>query len=504
MGLRVRMKRQTAACLEEGSFRRCLLQANPYQLQLPTMMPAKPGTSLNRLEQHLWELSDPSHPCYGAHLSKEEADTLMAPHPEALDIVNGWLASHGLVEESLIRSSANDWVTICTYYIYKHAKTGESIVWTTSYSLPEILHNIDLIQPTTLFARFKAFKSTLHWANQAQPPVLSTSTGTITGPAGNQVDASCNSLVTISCLKQLYNSEAYKTSAMNGNKLGLTDYLGQYTNNMDLQQFYQLENPSAYGSNYTFVSMNGGLNNQTDAAAGIEANLDTQFGFGLTWPAPRTFYSTGGEPPFNPDMLTPTDTNEPYSYTISTSYGDDEQTVPFTYASRVCASILFSSGDFGVGDGDANPTTQTCYSNDGLNVQNFLPNFPASCPYVTTVGGTVNIPETAVFFSGSGFSDYFAYPDVSAQVMYFAVIYQGQTIPVAGTSCSSPTFASFVSMLNDARLNVGKSPLGFLNSFLYSSGYTALNDITAGNNPGCGTQGFNVFPSNLDGFCGHL
>jgi hypothetical protein len=64
------------------------------------------------LEQHLWELSDPSHPRYGAHLSKEEADTLMAPHPEALDIVNGWLASHGLVEESLIRSSANDWVTI--------------------------------------------------------------------------------------------------------------------------------------------------------------------------------------------------------------------------------------------------------------------------------------------------------------------------------------------------------------------------------------------------------
>jgi hypothetical protein len=49
-------------------------------------------------------------------------------------------------------------------------------------------------------------------------------------------------------------------------------------------------------------------------------------------------------------------------------------------------------------------------------------------------------------------------------------------------------------MLNDARLNVGKTPLGFLNPFLYSSGYTALNDITAGNNPGCGTQGFNVCP----------
>ena len=84
----------------------------------------------------------------------------------------------------------------------------------------------------------------------------------MTGPAGNQIDASCNSSVTISCLKQLYNSVAYNTSATNGNKLGLTGYLGQYANNMDLQQFYQLENPSAYGSNYTFVSINGILHSK--------------------------------------------------------------------------------------------------------------------------------------------------------------------------------------------------------------------------------------------------
>lgn len=138
--------------------------------------------------------------------------------------------------------------------------TGESIVRTTSYSLPEILHeHVDLIQPTTMFARFKAFRNTLHWANQAQPPVSSPSNGTITGPAGNQVDASCNKTVTISCLRQLYNAVGYNTSTSNGNQLGLTGYLGQYANNMDLQQFYQLENPSAYGSNYTFVSINGML-----------------------------------------------------------------------------------------------------------------------------------------------------------------------------------------------------------------------------------------------------
>jgi len=68
--------------------------------------------------------------------------------------------------------------------------------------------------------------------------------------------------------------------------------------------------------------------------------------------------------------------------TISTSYGDDEQTVPEDYATTVCylfaqlgargSSILFSSGDSGVGDGD-------CKTNDGTNKVNFVPKFPASC-----------------------------------------------------------------------------------------------------------------------------
>jgi len=43
-------------------------------------------------------------------------------------------------------------------------------------------------------------------------------------------------------------------------------------------------------------------------------------------------------------------------------------------------SVMFSSGDGGVGDGDPNPATQECYSNDGRNVTMFIPDFPASCP----------------------------------------------------------------------------------------------------------------------------
>ena len=73
--------------------------------------------------------------------------------------------------------------------------------------------------------------------------------------------------------------------------------------------------------------------------------------------------------------------------TISTSYGDDEQTVPRDYATSVCnmfaqlgvmgVSILFGSGDGGVGG--AGVVSGTCLSNDGKNRTEFLPMFPASC-----------------------------------------------------------------------------------------------------------------------------
>jgi tripeptidyl-peptidase-1 len=80
--------------------------------QLLKLKIALPQPKYPELEQHLWEVSDPNHARYGSHLSKEETEALMAPHPQTLYIVGEWLASHGLMEENLIRSSANDWVTV--------------------------------------------------------------------------------------------------------------------------------------------------------------------------------------------------------------------------------------------------------------------------------------------------------------------------------------------------------------------------------------------------------
>ena len=46
---------------------------------------ALPQNRFDELENHLYEVSDPSHSRYGEHLSIEEVHELVAPHPEHLD-----------------------------------------------------------------------------------------------------------------------------------------------------------------------------------------------------------------------------------------------------------------------------------------------------------------------------------------------------------------------------------------------------------------------------------
>ena len=264
---------------------------------------------------------------------------------------------------------------------------------------------------------------------------------------------------------------------------------------------------------------------------GVEANLDTQYIMGVGRDVPSVFYSTAGQQPGSPEnepfakwlsiLANTSDTDLPL--TISTSYGDNENTVVRSYAERVNVefqklglrgtSIMFSSGDGGVAGGQA------------TRCDKFIPTFPAASIYVTAVGGTTgSSPETAARFSSGGFSNYWArpsyqdegvqaylnstsivlpdsdrfnasgagFPDVSAQAENFAVVESGFATPVDGTSCSSPAFTAVISLVNEARLAAGKSSLGYLNQIIWKrfGPGGVFNDITTGSNPGCGTEGF--------------
>ncbi|KAF7976380.1 hypothetical protein HWV62_6953 [Athelia sp. TMB] len=380
---------------------------------------------LDDLIASLYEVSQPQHPKYGQHLSVEEVNALVAPHPDTLDLVNAWLEHHDVDAASADRTSSNDWVSMkvsvaqaermlgAKYGVYRHTATEEYIVRTTSYSLPtELHHHIDVVAPTTYFPSTQSMRSNVAIMKEVEGSI-------------DAAQYTCEQAIQPSCLQKLYNSTGYTTHSAGKNKIGVTGYLEQYPNHADLQAFYKKYYTKAEGHSYSTVEINGGRNNQS--APGDEANLDVQYVSALAYPTPFTFYSVGGSPPFKPDSATPSNTNEPYldfltyignqttvPQTITTSYGDDEQSVPHDYATRVCngfaalgargVSVIFSSGDFGVGDG-------TCKTNSGKSKTLFQPVFPASCPYVTAVGSTTGLsPEVAANFSGGGFSNYFKLP----------------------------------------------------------------------------------------------
>ena len=86
-----------------------------------------------------------------------------------------------------------------------------------------------------------------------------------------------------------------------------------------------------------------------------------------------------------------------------------------------------------------------------------------------------------------------AFPDVSANGKQFATYVADKLYSFTGTSAAAPTFASMIVLINGERIKAGKKPIGFLNPILYAHP-EIFNDITVGNNAGCGTPGFSATP----------
>jgi tripeptidyl-peptidase-1 len=371
------------------------------------------------------------------------------------------------------------------YHVYQHVD-GHSVIRTPEWSIPTDLHqHIAAIQPTNSFLRVTPRKVTFmpvlspgkqlmdapKWSpgpkslegskavDDGKPadtlrvagPADANSTSQINeAPVERPIEDVCNAtMVTPACLRALYRTKDYIPTQLDRNHVAFTNYLNETSMATDLKVYLQrYRQDAAANGNVSFTIINNGANDQvlTSAQAlhqqNAEGNLDGQTLVGVTYPMRVKAYNTGGSPPFTPDKFTPTNSNEPYldwldymlanetdlPSTVSTSYGDNEQTVPRDYAILVCqklamlgsrgVTLLFASGDNGVGsDGD-------CVTNDGKDTPMFTPAFPDGCPYVTSVGGTKDFnPEVAAydprnkFSSGGGFSNYFPVPDYQKAVV---------------------------------------------------------------------------------------
>lgn len=177
-------------------------------------------------------------------------------------------------------------------------------------------------------------------------------------------------------------------------------------------------------------------------------------------------------------------------------------------------TVVVSSGDSGAG------------FFFGAYTQAPLASFPASSPYVVSVGASANhrdadtgavvqsvcsAADGNVITSGGGFSAYYGtpsyqssevsvyvtnatraggsapsgmrgLPDIAAIGAWVNIVMSAETIPVFGTSISAPVFSSLLSLANDQRRERGNGTVRLANWFVYRAPEGVFTDVTIGSN----------------------
>ncbi|KIY62913.1 family S53 protease [Cylindrobasidium torrendii FP15055 ss-10] len=480
------------------------------------------------LEDRLYAVSSPKSASYGQYLSKDQVKEYMSPSDDSITAVQSWLEANGVTDHA-VQGAYGDYISFSApasvastllstdFHTYKNAATGTTLTRALEYSLPEdISAHVAFVHPVTNFVE-KALGGP-----QVRIPVSGNSTET---KRANPAPSSCDSQVTPACLQALYGIPTEAASNTAANELAVLGFIEQYANEADLANFlaqFRPDIPSTTG--FALETLDGGSNPQGTNDAGVEADLDIEYTVGIATGVPITFVSVGSD---NSDGVS--GFIDVFDYlaakdvpptVVTVSYGFYEPDLSSDIANAMCdsfaalgargVSILFASGDGGVSGVQSSSCTT------------FVPEFPSTCPHITSVGGTTQVSETTATLSGGGFSNIFAqpsyqasavssyldflgptqyaglynatgrgFPDIAAQAENIVIAYAGAFYLVAGTSAATPIVASAISLVNDKLLAAGKPVLGFLNPFIYENP-TAFFDITSGSNPGCNTDGFSA------------
>ena len=212
---------------------------------------------------------------------------------------------------------------------------------------------------------------------------------------------------------------------------------------------------------------------------------------------------------------------------ISISYSGGEGDLPASYLKRQCneimklslqgVTVVESSGDYGVASYPGDFGMENGCAGPDNTV--FYPSADSTCPYVLAVGATQlnhissgnnTYYESSTYYSGGGFSNYFdvpewqtdaittyfdevtlnfsgyenpgtnfsdvgsgvyriggrGYPDVSAIGEHYMAFREGRWGRVSGTSLSAPIWAAVITLINERRLAVNKSTVGFIHPAL--------------------------------------
>ncbi|XP_003512905.2 tripeptidyl-peptidase 1 isoform X1 [Cricetulus griseus] len=470
--------------------------------------------NLERLTELVQAVSDPSSPRYGKYLTLEDVSELVQPSPLTLHTVQKWLLAagarncHSVTTQDFLTCRLSVWqaellLPGAEFHRYVGGPTETHVVRSPHpYQLPQALApHVDFVGGLHRFPPTSSLR-------QRPEPQGGKTVGLHLG-------------VTPSVLRRRYNLTAQDVgSGTTNNSQACAQFLEQYFHDSDLTEFMRL-----FGGDFAHqASVARVVGKQGRGRAGIEASLDVEYLMSAGANISTWVYSSPGrheaqEPFLQWLLLLSNESTLPHVHTVS--YGDDEDSLSSIYIQRVNTefmkaaarglTLLFASGDTGAG----------CWSVSGRH--KFRPSFPASSPYVTTVGGTsfrnpfLITNEVVDYISGGGFSNVFpqpsyqeeavaqflkssshlppssyfnasggAYPDVAALSDGYWVVSNKVPIPwVSGTSASTPVFGGILSLINEHRILNGRPPLGFLNPRLYQQHGAGLFDVTHGCHESC-------------------
>ncbi|KAH6842419.1 peptidase S8/S53 domain-containing protein [Chaetomium sp. MPI-CAGE-AT-0009] len=537
----------------------------------------------------LVSLSDPSSSTFGRYWSASDVTAAFALPRDEIKAVLDWVEETANVPRAEIRLSAclcrvdfnitvralEKWLAT-EYFTYTHKTSGETSLACREYRVPEnLLESIDFIIPTVFPVQDPVVPSLLKVDDHVGPPISLGSFGRH-ALSKRQRQMDCNQFNTPQCLREWYGIPFRNASypIHPNNTFGIYQPATVAWLAKDLDLYFDTFEPQLSRARPVMQRINGGHHDSETFKSiyhHIEPNLDFQYAMALTWPQPvmniqvgdkyvagnlnnmlaayDDYYCDQLDPEIDPQWPNPLAPDDGYQSldcgthtppkVISVSYAWAEAGFPEDYLRRQCdeylklglmgITIIAGTGDEGTA---GRHTSCDDPAGDGKR-RPFHVSFPASCPWVTAVGGTMKnlnstnstTPQRETVYvkpntsSTGGFSSVFsapryqtgstkAYlamerrqlhcrnitdlfdprgrgvPDISALATDYLVALNGEFRRAHGTSASTPIIASMISMINNERLLAGKGPVGFINPVLYKHP-DVFDDVAHGENTGC-------------------
>jgi subtilase family serine protease len=471
--------------------------------------PMSVAVSLNprdegELDALVGRVTDPASPEYGHYLTPEQFRDRFAPTEQQADAVAGYLRGQGLSASV----SANRLVVDAagTVAEVEHAFGTTVSQWHDRVQNRDFVANDTAVSLPRQVAPLVAGVAGLndHYPRH-HSPVRPQAARVGSGPSGGYTPAE---------LRGAYSVDPLLAAGTDGRgqKIGLMEFAGFDPSNITtFDRYYRTGAPAP-----TVRPVAGGNSSLGDSQ--VEVELDIEVAHAIAPKADAVVYEAPNNDAGEIDMWNAlVSDNVPV---VSSSWGMcelDRTAAGISAMDKVAKqaaaqgmSVLSAAGDSGAYD---------CERDSTANAKKLAVDYPASDPYVTSVGGTSLTlgpgnsygsetvwSESGGWAGGGGYSSTFARPswqtgpgvagtdkrqapDVSAAAAAgeYSVYSKGRWSSVGGTSAATPLWAAALALYDQKAAAAGRPRLGLANPALYRIGASGdrsavFHDVLSGNN----------------------